>query len=59
MEGEEEAKMSTVGTVGPFDSQTQSWEEYTEVLEFFFMANDIEDLEKRRAVLLSCCGPAT
>lgn len=59
MEGEEEAKMSTVGTVGPFHSQTQSWEEYTEVLEFFFMANDIEDLEKRRAVLLSCCGPAT
>lgn len=51
--------MATIGTVGPFDCQSQTWEEYCEVLDIFFTANNITDAGKRKAILLSCCGPAT
>uniref|UniRef100_A0A8C1WN32 CCHC-type domain-containing protein n=1 Tax=Cyprinus carpio TaxID=7962 RepID=A0A8C1WN32_CYPCA len=48
-----------VGTVSPFDGETQLWEEYSEMLEFFFQANEITDADKKKAVLLSGVGAAT
>ncbi len=45
-----------VGSVTPFDSKSQSWEEYCEVLNHVFVANDVESTEKKRAILLSCVG---
>ena len=35
------------------------WPQYVERLQHFFMANDIVDAEKKRAVFLSVVGPAT
>ena len=52
-------RMAVIGTVTPFDVASQSWEEYEEMLEMFFEANDIEAAEKKRAVLLSGVGAAT
>ena len=52
--------MSTVyGTVSPFDPTTDEWSEYVERLQFYFTANGIKDDSKKRAVLLSNCGPST
>ncbi|XP_039511288.1 uncharacterized protein K02A2.6-like [Pimephales promelas] len=48
-----------VGTLTAFDSQTQTWEEYVEVLGHFFVANEIEEEEKKRAILLSSVGSRT
>lgn len=50
---------AAVGSVGSFNSELQSWEEYCEILDYFFIANDIEEAEKQRAVLLSCVGAQT
>ncbi|XP_025999364.1 uncharacterized protein K02A2.6-like [Astatotilapia calliptera] len=50
---------TTLGSVAPFDSELQSWEEYCEILDYFFVANDIKEEEKKRAVLLSCVGAQT
>jgi len=40
-----------------FDAKT--WEEYSEVLEQFFMANGVEDEGKQWAILISVVGPQT
>ncbi|XP_062400896.1 uncharacterized protein K02A2.6-like [Sardina pilchardus] len=48
-----------VGTLTAFDSQTQTWEEYVEVLGHFFVANGITDEGKKRAILLSSVGSRT
>uniref|UniRef100_A0A8C5N1Q6 CCHC-type domain-containing protein n=1 Tax=Leptobrachium leishanense TaxID=445787 RepID=A0A8C5N1Q6_9ANUR len=48
-----------VGTVSPFDCELQSWDEYIEVLDYFFQANEITDAGKRKAVLLSGVGAST
>nr|XP_033495922.1 uncharacterized protein K02A2.6-like [Epinephelus lanceolatus] len=50
---------ATVGSVSPFDSKSQTWEEYCEILDHFFVANDIDNDEKTRAVLLSGVGAPT
>ena len=47
------------GTVGEFDSSREDWSAYSERLEFYFEANGVDTPEKRRAVLLSVCGPET
>ena len=48
-----------VGAVAPFDSNSQTWEEYCEVLDHFYVANDIKEAEQKRAVLLSGVGAQT
>ena len=48
-----------LGNTTPFDSQTQSWEEYCEVLGYFFVANDIDNADKKKAILLSSVGGQT
>ena len=53
--------MATHGSLNEFDSSKEDWVSYTEWLQQYFIANSIpEDAgEKRRALLLSACGPST
>lgn len=51
--------VAVIGTVTAFDNATQSWEEYSEMLDFFFKANNIAEPERWKAVLLSGIGVAT
>lgn len=39
-------EMATIGSLPPFDSKVQAWEEYCEIMEHFFTANDITDGDK-------------
>ena len=48
--------MATHGHPGPFDSAHEDWDSYVERLQLYCIANDIEDAEKRRAILLRTCG---
>ena len=50
--------MSTLGKIEEFDSTKNDLESYTERLEQYFIANDVND-EKKTAVLLSVIGPKT
>ena len=51
--------MAKHSAVCEYDHTTEDWESYTERLEQYFMANDVEDATKKRAVLLSVCGATT
>ncbi|XP_052405263.1 uncharacterized protein LOC127951422 [Carassius gibelio] len=49
----------TIGSLAAFDAKVQTWEEYSEIVEQFFVANGIEDEGKQRAILISVVGPQT
>ncbi|XP_061570028.1 uncharacterized protein K02A2.6-like [Cololabis saira] len=51
--------MATIGTLAPFDPKIQTWDEYTEILEQFFEANEIEDEDRQKAILISVVGAST
>ena len=51
--------MALLGSVGPFDRETDDWKSYWGRLQQFFVANEISDKVKQRAVFLSVCGSAT
>ena len=51
--------MATHGNLGEFQPGKESWTSYTERLEQYFLANDVGSEEKKRAILLSVCGPST
>ena len=51
--------MALLGSVGPFDRDTDDWKSYWGRLQQFFLANEISDKVKQRAVFLSVCGSAT
>ncbi|XP_072304768.1 uncharacterized protein [Eucyclogobius newberryi] len=51
--------MATIGTLAAFDAKNQSWEEYCEIMEQFFEANEIDNGDKQRAILLSVVGAST
>lgn len=51
--------MAMIGTLAPFDAKNQKWEEYCEVLEQFFEANEIENGDRQRAILISVVGSST
>ena len=51
--------MATHGNIGQFDRGVEDWTAYCERLEQYFMANDVKDAGKQRAILLSVCGAAT
>ena len=51
--------MATQGAVGPFDPQCEDWVSYTEHLQQWFVANNVLDTNKQRAVFLSTCGAST
>ena len=44
------------GTVSPFDGSQEDWIEYA---DSYFVANDIVDVAKKRAILLNAVGPTT
>ena len=48
-----------LGRLEIFDAAEDNWEEYVERLVQFFVANDIEDDVKKRAILLSNVGART
>lgn len=58
-QGHPEMANAMVGKLTAFDSQSQTWEEYVEVLGHFFIANGIVGEEKKRAILLSSVGSWT
>ena len=47
------------GVVSPYDGNQEEWVEYAERLENYFIANDIADVAKRRAILLNGVGAPT
>ena len=51
--------MATYGKVDEFDASKEEWAQYEERLMQFFLANDIDNAAKKRAVLLSVIGPTT
>ena len=51
--------MAATGTLGRFFDGTSDWDQYVERLENFFLANDIVDDAKKRAVFLSVIGPSS
>ena len=50
------AIMALIGNIGEFIDFQESWTQYTERLEQFFVANDIVE-DKKAAVLLAIIGP--
>ena len=50
---------ATLGRVDEFDSSKDDWLQYVERLEHFFVANGIDNAEKKRAALLTAVGAAT
>ena len=51
--------MATYGKIGEFKESEESWTQYVERLEQYFLANEVEDVAKRRAILLTVCGSKT
>ncbi|KAM7302728.1 uncharacterized protein ISCGN_018236 [Ixodes scapularis] len=49
--------MPTQGTIEAFTGK--SWSSWIERLGFYFVANSINNVEKKRALLLTLCGPET
>ena len=49
--------MAMHGMINKFDLSHETWATYVELLEFFFIANGIEDPEKNMAVLLTAAPP--
>ena len=50
---------SNFGTLCAYDSNKEDWKGSVERLELFFTANDINNAEKKRAILLMSCGIET
>ena len=51
--------MAAHGKVGAFNEAVESWPSYIERLGYYFVANDVKDGNKKRAILLSSCGVTT
>ena len=47
------------GTAPVFDSTQEEWTEYVERLDSYFIANDLTDPAKKRAILVNAVGPKT
>ena len=50
---------NTIGQVEPFQQGVDDWEQYTERLEQYFIANGIEGDNKKLAVFLTVVGAKT
>ena len=51
--------MATHGTIKQFNPQVDDWPTYVERLQYYFVANDVDDAAKKRAILLTVCGAPT
>ena len=58
-EGKPVETMATHGTINTFNPQVDDWPTYIERLQHYFVANDVEDADKKRAILLTVCGVPT
>ena len=47
------------GHIGEFNGSAEDWTVYEERLQYYFVANDVTSEEKKKAIFLSVCGPAT
>ena len=47
------------GKINEFDSSIEEWDDYIERLNQFFVANEITEETKMKAILLSGCGAKT
>ena len=52
-------RMATCGNIEEFSLELGDWTQYTERLSQNFIANDVTNEIKQRAILLSVCGSAT
>ena len=50
---------SIIGCVGEYSDREDSWQFYIDRLEQFFIANDVDKVEKKKAILLSSIGAKT
>ena len=50
--------VGTYGKIDEFNSKQEEWSYYTDRLEYYFHANEIND-DKKKSVLLSVCGAET
>ncbi|KAK3089020.1 hypothetical protein FSP39_000173 [Pinctada imbricata] len=50
--------MPTYGKLDTYD-ESEDWNQYIERLDSYFDANEIDDADKKRNILLSVCGKAT
>ena len=48
--------MTVHGKLEQFHVRQEDWKSYEEHLQQYFVANDIAEAEKQRAILLSACG---
>lgn len=48
--------MAAIGTLAPFDSKIQEWKEYCEIIGDFFIADSIEDEDKKKSIVRSVVG---
>ena len=51
--------MATHGSVGEFQITQETWQSYVERLQQYFIANDVKDATKQRAILLNTAGGQT
>ncbi|XP_043242283.1 uncharacterized protein LOC122391959 isoform X2 [Amphibalanus amphitrite] len=52
--------MASFGSIGPYEAgRAESWDEYCERLDQFFIANEVSDPAKQRAIFLSVVGGET
>eukprot|EP00731_Ephydatia_muelleri_P019872 Em0012g697a len=51
--------MTVHGNLRVFDRDLEDWASYCERVEQYFIANGISNADRKRAILLSVCGPAT
>ena len=49
--------MATHGSVSPFDPEKEEWNAYVERLDYYLVANGVEDDAKKVAILMSNSGP--
>ena len=47
------------GLISEFEAGREDWTSYTERLQQYFAANDVDSAEKQRAIFLSACGAQT
>lgn len=47
------------GNIEEFDINSHNWDEYVERLEHYFVANEVEEENQQRAILLTVCGSKT
>jgi hypothetical protein len=48
--------LATIGSLPPFDPKNQEWEDYCEIMEHFFAANEIADAAMQKSIPTSVVG---